>query len=95
MSYFPGEFAFLDVRVDCNDPQQAQGDSMSRFVKLTVLCAAMVTASMFVVPKSADAGYGYGYGYRPYVYNYYRPYVPVYKVYVPTYSYGYYGGYGY
>ena len=72
---------------------------MSRLVKLCVLSAVMVAASMFAAPKSAEAhGYGYGHSYyRPSYsyYNYYRPYVPVYKVYIPTYSYGYYGGYGY
>jgi hypothetical protein len=71
---------------------------MSRLVKLCVLSAVMIAASVFAAPKSAEAhgyGYGYGYGFRPYYYNYYRPYVPVYKVYIPTYSYGYYGGYGY
>jgi hypothetical protein len=64
---------------------------MSRLIKLAALSAVMIAASVFTAPKSAEAhgyGYGYGYGYRPYVYNYYRPYVPVYPVYAPTYSYG-------
>jgi hypothetical protein len=56
----------------------------------------MIAASIFAAPKSAEAhGFGYGYSYyRPYYYNYYRPYyAPVYVY--PTYSYGYFGGYGY
>ena len=64
---------------------------MNRMIKLAVLSVAIVAASVFAAPKSADAGYGYGYGYgySSYGYNnYYRPYyAPTY--YTPVYSYGY------
>jgi hypothetical protein len=70
---------------------------MNRLVKLCVLSAVMIAASMFAAPKAeAGYGYGYGYGYRSYSYgyNYYKPYyAPAYR-YVPSYNYGY-GGFCY
>ena len=72
---------------------------MNRLIKLAVFSAVVAAGSIFSAPQTAQAGYGYGYGYNSYGYSSYgysyKPYyAPVYK-YVPSYSYGYYGGYCY